>query len=215
LLLWHNDRATPIIHAGLVSYSGLGVLFAGQGGVGKSTSALACVAAGFEYVGDDYIALDVKTNGFVAGHSVYNSAWLAPDLLFRFPFLVPFVIKAERKKWPVLLSQAIPKNLSKMAPIRALLLPRVDNLTIARLLPATKREALLALMPSSMMKLPIAGTRGFEKIVQLIEQVPCYWLELGRNLDTVSLRVKQLIGEIKPQNGFHSVDERYRSTDDI
>jgi hypothetical protein len=196
LLLWHNDRAIPIVHAGLVSYGGRGVLFAGQGGVGKSTSALACVAAGFHYLGDDYVALSVKKNGSVAGYSVYNSAWLAPEQFSRFPFLVPHVIRGEKKKLPVLLSQVIPEKLAGAASIRVVLLPSIKDHAVARILPAAKTQAFFALTPTSMIKLPVSGKRTLDTIGRLVDNVPSYWLELGRDIETVPQRVKVLLREI-------------------
>src|SRR5262249_23838976 len=41
LLEWCNDYGRQVIHAGLVAYQGQGILFAGKGGSGKSTSSLA------------------------------------------------------------------------------------------------------------------------------------------------------------------------------
>jgi hypothetical protein len=196
LLLWHSDRGTPIVHAGLVSYGGQGVLFAGQGGVGKSTSALACVAAGFDYLGDDYIALKVEKNGSVAGYSVYNSAWLAPDHLLRFPFLAPHVIQGEKKKLPVLLSQVIPGKLASTVPISVVLLPSIKDQPAACTVPASKRQAFFALTPSSMIKLPVSGTQSLDMIGRLVDQVPTYWLQLGRDIETVPQRVKTLLKEI-------------------
>jgi hypothetical protein len=40
LSLWHKNQDMPLVHAGLVSKNGRGVLLAGAGGSGKSTSAL-------------------------------------------------------------------------------------------------------------------------------------------------------------------------------
>ena len=140
LLLWHNDRDVPVVHAGLVSYRGEGVLFAGEQGVGKSTSALACVGAGFDYLGDDYIGLKTVDDGSIVGCSVYNSTWLEPEHLLRFPRLGPYVIREGVEKFPVLLSEVYPEQLARVAPIRAVVLPRVGHLAVARISAASKRD---------------------------------------------------------------------------
>jgi len=43
LPLWLERSGLQMIHAGMASWRGLGVLFVGPGGAGKSTAALCCV----------------------------------------------------------------------------------------------------------------------------------------------------------------------------
>jgi hypothetical protein len=47
-----------------------------------------------------------------------------------------------------------------------------------------------------MIKLPVSGTLSLDMIGRLVDQVPSYWLELGRDIDTVPQRVKVLLKEI-------------------
>ncbi|MCL1599115.1 MAG: hypothetical protein M3094_08025, partial [Actinomycetia bacterium] len=49
------------VHAGVVSRNGRAVAFPGISGVGKSTLAGACVAAGWEYVSDEALSFDPDT----------------------------------------------------------------------------------------------------------------------------------------------------------
>jgi hypothetical protein len=193
LLVWHTDRDVPVIHAGLISCAGQGVLLGGKGDTGKSTVAMACLDAGFDYIGDDYVGLKALADGSVEGHGLYNTTWLEPSHLNRFSALLPHAIEADNRKLPVLLSQVCPERLARVAPIRLLLLPRVKDCSIARALPASKREALLALSPTSMIKMPVSGGRHFERISKLVENVPCYWLEFGADLRCVPLIVKDLL----------------------
>lgn len=196
LLLWHSDQGTDVIHACLVSKRGQGVLFAGKGGVGKSTSALACVEAHFNYLGDDYIALEATGNGSFLGHSLYSSTWLMADHLTCFPHLIPHAIYAQRpeqEKTLVPLSQVYPSRLARVVPIRLLVLPRVTSHASARIKPASKAEALFALAPKSLVLLPNSGAQVLDKLARLAEQVPCYWLELGYDLSRVPDRVQELL----------------------
>ena len=113
LLLWHSDHGAEVIHAALVSKDGKGVLFAGRGGAGKTTSALACVEAGFGYLGDDYIGLEACEDGTFAGHSLYSATWLMADHFVRFPRLIRHALYPERpeqEKTLVLLSQVVPRR---------------------------------------------------------------------------------------------------------
>lgn len=61
LLHWSlADTGLAFTHAAVVGTSAGGVLLAGRGGAGKSTTAMACVDAGWRYVADDYCVLDVS-----------------------------------------------------------------------------------------------------------------------------------------------------------
>jgi hypothetical protein len=196
LLLWHSDQGMEVIHTCLISKGGQGVLFAGRGWVGKSTSALACIEGGFSYLGDDYIALERIGVGSFAGHSLYSSTWLMANHLTRFPKLIPHAIYArdpEQEKSLVFLSDVYSAQLRTVAPIRIIVLPRVTGALSPRARPASRAEALLALAPKSLILLPSSGAKGMENLVQLVEHVPCFWLELGQDLSEVPNRIEELI----------------------
>lgn len=199
LLLWHSDQGTDVIHACLISKGGRGVLFVGRRGLGKSTSALACVQAGFSYLGDDYIALEATESGSFLGHSLYSSTWLMADHLSCFPRLIPDAIYAqhpEHEKSLALLSQIFPSQLARVAPIRALIIPRVTNAGSARIRPASKGEALFALAPKSLILLPSSRVRALDQLTKLAEQVPAYWLELGSALNQIPNRIEGLLDSV-------------------
>ena len=75
-----------VLHAGFVAKNGHGVLFAGKAGAGKTTAALSCVWAGFDYLGDDYVGIKGLKGGNFDGYSIYNAAWVEPSGS-RIPFL--------------------------------------------------------------------------------------------------------------------------------
>ncbi len=197
LLLWLNDRGGQAMHTGLVSRNGQGVLLGGAGGAGKSTSALTCLSAGFRYLSDDYVGLELLRKDLFLGHSFYCSAHLEPDHLARFPFLQSYGIRGklpQEDKILFLLSQVFPERLERCVPIRVIVLPRIVDIAKSQWQPATKGEALLRIAPSSLVLLPRVGMRGFNKIAQLVEHVPCYWLDLGRDLDSIPRCVEELLG---------------------
>ena len=200
LLEWHNDRNIQIIHAGLVGRENKGILLAGKSGSGKSTSSLVCLNAGFQFLGEDYVGLQQVQDGSYVGHSIYNSVFLKSSDLARFPSFSPYLIKglSHEEKCAVVLSQVCPERLARLIPIRALVLPRVVDTAHPKFYPASKGEALLALGPSSLMQIPNRrlGAYGFEKMAHLVESVPCYWLELGRDSTTIPDLVGDILTEI-------------------
>ena len=193
LLLWHCDRDVVVVHAALVERAGKGVLFAGAAGAGKSTAALTCVAAGFNYLGDDYIGLRPAGDGQFVGHSLFNSAWLDPNHPSSFPDLAPQMMPGGLPKLPIILSDVYPEQLSRAAPVRVLVLPRVVRAARRRLRPATKKEALFALAPSSLLKRPCSGQTALEWIAGLVECTPAYVLESDADLTEIPACVEELL----------------------
>jgi hypothetical protein len=199
LSLWHKSLDMPLVHAGLVSRSGRGVLLAGPGGSGKSTSAITSACAGFDYLSEDLVGLQsLAGDGFV-GHSLYSSTFVEPDHLERFALFERHAIKGRypfEKKHLVLLSQVPSLRFARACRIEALVLPCVMHLPAARLRPASKGEALLTLAPSSLLVGEKSnGLQGFNKLAKLVEQVPCYWLELGGVLDEIPRVLEGLLSE--------------------
>ena len=198
LLEWYNDQNIQVIHAGLVSRHGQGILFVANSGSGKSTASLACLGAGFHYVGEDFIGLQRLEDGTFVGHSLYNSVFLETGHLARFPELRPYVIRGQphEEKSVVILSHVFPERLQRVAPISAVVLPRVADDSESQFRPISKSKALLALGPSSLMEIPSRGMDGFSRLAQLVEQVPTYALGLGRDLGSIPRCVKELISEV-------------------
>ena len=189
LSLWHKSLDMPLVHAGLVSKSGRGVLLAGPGGSGKSTSAITSACAGFDYLSEDLVALEALPDDGFVGHSLYSSTFIEPDHLKRFALFNGHAINGRysyETKLLVLLSQIAPLRFARACRIHAVVLPRVLHLPASRLRPASKGEALLTLAPSSLLVGEKShGLQGFNKLAKLVEQVPCYWLELGGALDEI------------------------------
>jgi hypothetical protein len=201
LLNWHNDQDIQVIHTGMVARDGKGILFAGKSGSGKSTSSLACICAGFDYLSEDYVGLESREDSSFVGHSLYNSVFLETRHLARFTELIPYAIKGRpphEEKSVIILSQIFPERLERVVPIRALAVLRVADTSKPRFRPASKGEALLALGPSSLLQIPNRGlgTLGFNKLAQLVKRVPCYWLEVGNDLGSIAERVDELLGTV-------------------
>jgi hypothetical protein len=198
LIAWYSDRNVQVIHGGLVSQDNQGILFGGWSGAGKSTSALACLHDGFDYFGEDYVGLQKLPDGTFMGYSIYNSAFLETSHLARFPALAPYIQKAKflsEDKSLVLLSQVFPEKLKRSVPIRLLLLPRVTDLPESQIRPALKTKALLTLGPSTLLGIPGLGSRRLDVLARLVEQLPCYWLDLGHNLGSIPRCVKELVAQ--------------------
>lgn len=201
LSLWLQDQGIQFIHAGLVAVNGHGVLFAGHGGAGKSTSSIACLRAGFKYLGDDFIGLRQDEGGTFTGYGLFATCLLNEHHIKRFPDLLPYAHKAHQEgedKVVLYLGDAFPSSLADRTPIAALVLPRVVDSDKTRFRPASRFEALMAVAPTSVMYLPRPNATAFHRLATLVEKVPAYWLELGRNVDDIPGCVERLAAASRP-----------------
>jgi hypothetical protein len=185
------------VHAGAVGTDDGGVLIAGAGGRGKSTTSLACLDGGLLYAGDDYVLADVD-KPFV--HSLYSTAKLVPENLRRFPRLEPLVSnrdQLEKQKAMFFLYPDRAQQLSAGFPLRAILLPRVTGEHRTTIVPATSRDALAAIAPMTMFLLPGYSDDVFAKVVRLSQSVPCFWLDAGTDLSEIPTAVEDLVATLR------------------
>jgi hypothetical protein len=194
LSVWYRDQGIQIVHAGLVGRDGRGVLFPGAGAAGKSTCALACAGSGFDYLGDDYVGFALAADSF-KGYSLYGTARLDPGHLARFPALATHAVPPEpphQLKSLLFLPEVF--RVQAEIPISAIALPRITSRMESSVIPANKREALRAVLPSSVFFLvPSPGVRGADRLASLIQGVPTYWLEIGQELRQIPERVSELL----------------------
>jgi hypothetical protein len=192
---WADQGAYQFIHGGAVGLPASGVLLAGKGGTGKSTTALACLEAGLLYAGDDYCLVRTDPEPFV--YSVYNTAKLRGDLdLERFPrlaLLVSNTNRLENDKAVFFLQQHFPGQVTRGFPIKAILLPQISNEKETRLRPASAGTALAALAPSTLLQLPGAGGPALKRISKLVHRVPAYVLEVGTEITRIPEAVQSLL----------------------
>jgi hypothetical protein len=183
---WAAGPGRHFVHAGAVGSGGAGVLLAGLSGAGKSSAALACLEAGLEYAGDDYVLL--TTDGPPRAHSLYSTAKLDPDALARLPGLAPAVSdfrRGEEEKAVLQLHRHRPDQLRASLPVSAIVLPSIGDAERPTLRRASAAEALRALAPSTILQLPGAGRQAMDAMAGLVRRVPAYALELGTDLDPV------------------------------
>lgn len=182
ILQLHGIQA---LHAAGVALPDGGVLFAGRGGVGKSTSTLACLDSPLRLAGDDYCAVGVQSS---VVYSLYNSAKANAVTVGLLPFLEPLITNwatwgEDKAVW--YLAESFPDKLIREFPLRAILIPRITGVRETRVAPAPRSAALLALAPTTVAQLPNAQVQALENVSMLARSVPAYYLNLGTALDQV------------------------------
>jgi len=190
---WLRYNGRHLVHGAAVGTSAGSVLLAGRGGAGKSTSALACVLAGLDYLGDDYVGLIVDP--VPTAFSVYNSAKLHRQQVAALPGLPPVDNPdgpaGDKGVWFV--HRHFPARCRSSLPIKAELVPAIDGGRTTRVAPLSAAAALLALAPTTVFVLAGASDEAFGAMARLLRQVPCYRLMLGCDLAAIAPAVVDLL----------------------
>jgi hypothetical protein len=63
------------------------------------------------------------------------------------------------------------------------------------IVPATKTQALLALVPTTLFQLPLAESNKVETLKQIIAQLPCYTVRLSRESDEVATVIDTFLAQ--------------------
>jgi hypothetical protein len=175
---WLAARGVEVVHAAAVAAEGRALLIAGRGGAGKSTLAVAALAAGFELLGEDYVAVDCAAGPRV--HALFAAAKLDAGSLARLPELdLPPVAPGEPGgKVLVDLGERFASRLPATRPLAAIVLPRLSGGDRAPRR-VSSAAALRALAPSTLFQLPGADARAFAALAALARALPAFELEIG------------------------------------
>ena len=196
LLVWLADRDVPVLHAALIAHDEGGLLLVGQGGTGKTTAAMACFLDGFDFLGDDYIALEESAIGTYVGHSLYDSVWLTRDAEARLPSLARYAeppASTGPLKRLVHAAAIRPEGTTRAARIRGVVCTTLANGSASAVSHTTGAKALLAMAPSSTLRLPVSGSRLMNRMAMLAENLPCYELRVGSDLSSLPDLLRDLL----------------------
>ena len=167
------------LHGAVVGRHGSGVLLAGRGGSGKSTLALACLGAGFDYVGDDYCLLSLEPGPMA--HALYRTAKWKKDATVVPAWLdrtVPDAVDRAEGKNIVRLDRAMPERLVPRLKLRAVVLPTIGSVTAARLDPIPAQLALRHLAASTLAQAEADGAAHVALMGRLVRTIPAFRLTM-------------------------------------
>ena len=182
---WGNCRGMVMVHAGCIGVGTQGLLLAGKGGSGKSTTTLLCLRAGMRYVGDDYCLVGFAPQP--VAYSLYSVGKLTREHLRNFPDLERISTDPNPDPFnkPVcFLAAHFPQQMAARLEPRAILLPRVTDQAATTLRPTSRMAALRALAPSSLFQLPDPSATTLASLSRLAQALPAVELHLGA-LETV------------------------------
>jgi len=170
------------------------VLITDEGGVGKSTTALAGLVHGLCYAADGHVA--VRLDPVPTVYSLFSTAKLDAQDIGKFPMLASHVnplqlldgAKAVMRLFPAFESQIM-----RAMPLRAILAPRIEPCDHTRIEPTERttlrREAAFPMLAQP----PYAGPQTQAFIDSMIDRVPGYRIALGSKPACVADTIREFL----------------------
>lgn len=200
-LSWHFSSPTrQILHSGAVGTSEGGVLLAGKGGSGKSTTALSCLNSPLFYAGDDYLLVSIEKDK-ITGHSLYNTAKTKTNQdLARFENLNLKVENADKtsiaaEKPLIFLGWQKPEKIICSLPLKAIVFPRYIPKVEAQRSLLSPLTAFRALVESNVKQTPHLDKESMKMMWELTQKLPAYLLILGENQAEIPNFILQILAE--------------------
>ncbi|MDQ6624163.1 MAG: hypothetical protein M3Y86_11860 [Verrucomicrobiota bacterium] len=172
---WLEMRGDLFVHAAAIGNDSGAVLLAGEGGAGKSTTAILCARNGLTYLADDYCAVEMSAPPRV--HSLYGTGKLVRENS-----------RDEKELLYPEMKRAAP------LPLRAIFVPLIcSSAKETTIEPTNASAAFKALVPSTISQLPGAGAQTFQRLAQLAQALPCFQLNLARDFDRIGQVVRDFL----------------------
>jgi hypothetical protein len=185
---WADDAGLVPMHASAFARNGEGIVLAGASGSGKSTTGLTCMAAGWDFIADDFCMITTGPEPMV--HPVYSLAKLEPDALDRLPSLARYVVDPTSEQLVVNPATRIAHG----ARLRALLLGRVTSRPSTSVTPVDTNTAFRTLVEGSVLEGLGAGTRTLGELAALLRTVTCARIDLGSDPEGIVDMMQTVLG---------------------
>lgn len=194
-----QDHGAQLVHGAAVGYASGGVLLAGRGGSGKSTTATSCLGQGLKYLADDYCLLH-KVNGTWWVGAVYDSIKLCSHDAVNNPILEHYEssYSQETGKNLFFIQRDMERYTCNGFPLKAIVLPKLNLGTTAysHCISASKSIAIQALAPSTLFQLPCSRAKSFHLMSSVVKEVPAFELILGSDRARVSASIVELLDRL-------------------
>jgi hypothetical protein len=191
---WMEKNGCQLVHAAAVGVDDRALLIVGKGGLGKSSTALTCLEAGLEFMGDDYVIVRHEPKPTVYG--LYATAKLNPWDTGRFETLRPFLARPDvppDEKAVLFLHPHFGARLRKEMPLEAIAVPQVVDREETVLCPEAHEVVQQAASFTTMSQLPYAGNHTHHLFESLCNKLPGHRLELGRDRAKLSAAIADFL----------------------
>jgi hypothetical protein len=194
---WHlgaND--TSLLHGGTLALDGTGVLLAGEGGAGKSSTVLAGIFAGLQSVGDDYVLVDASKQ---TACPVFDTLKQDESGLRRLGQWGHAAIPKGANwqgKHQFYMPDVTEGVLASQIDLKAILLPHLTYGDQTSITEIDAKSAFIALAPSGVTQIHCDRPRLFSLAGQIARQLPAYRLDLGTDPDEIVTVLRQFIRKL-------------------
>jgi hypothetical protein len=185
------------LHAAcLASADGRGLVLAGPSGAGKSTLALALAQTGMGFLSDDIVFLTHDDGAAVRVLGFADSLGVTEHAGNLFPDIRPHLREPPAEGFPkrlIRIEQLLGKPAVSACAPAALVFPEVARNETSRIEPLDPGEALVRLVPDVLLTEPTATQAHLQAIAALLDQVRCYTLRSGTDLDRAVELARELV----------------------
>jgi hypothetical protein len=180
------DTPWILLHAAAVGRDDRILLLAGDGRAGKTTAAVACLRAGWDYGGDDSVLANTTTARIEA---LYSSARVRADIAPSFPDLINETTEVSHTggelRYELRFSAKHGSAQIKGGALAAILLPRRRGAAFPEFTPARRFDAISALYTS--MRFGQLGWHGHmvKKVAATVGLAPVFFVDTGQDPDAI------------------------------
>jgi hypothetical protein len=187
-----RDTAWTPVHAAAVALGGDGVLILGSSTAGKTSTALACVDAGWRYVGDDCVLLAAHPP---RAASLYVTARVRSDMLSRLRTAQTATERYSTDSGELRAEIDVTRFAGAEigdADIKAIVLPARSGEARPSVAPISRVMALRALSATTHVMFPGGEVAAHQILADVVGKVPCYRVDPGPAVETIP----QILAEV-------------------
>jgi len=193
---------SALVHAACVGIENEGVLICGRGGRGKSTLAVSCLIDGFQYISDDYLILNKKTDALYA-YPIYSVIILSPQMFKKMPDLKSeFLWDNYNNTKYVFDVSAHHGNFVNKMPLRIVVFPEIcPDIKEPFVEPVHKGKAIAQLVYSTVYQTgEQKNTQFLKQLISFVSDLDFYRINLSPDLKANTAILKKFIKERRVKN---------------
>jgi hypothetical protein len=192
------------LHASAVGRDGRFLLLVGPGRAGKSTAALSCAAAGWQYAGDDFVLVNPKVRRveplFTSGRLRKSAPEELTSNLSSFVFAESndfddprFELRFRPEKGGMLIQGGV---------IEGILIPRRrggQNFEIER---AKSSQTYAAMVAHTRVRAPGRAEQLTKKLLAVTRMLPAHFIDTGNDITAIPARFQQILDEHRGERSY-------------
>lgn len=183
-----------LMHAAAVGNHDGAILITGRGGIGKSGTALSCLLAGMQFIGDDYLVVGLDPDPRV--YPLYSSAKVNWGQLHHYPGLEKQLLDGvshQDEKVSVALMPHFEQQIPSSLPLRLVVTPKFHEQPGCELTEVSSDLLKGAATLTSVSQLPHGGQGIYRFVEAMIRRVPAATLLLGHDRRAIPSAITELL----------------------